>query len=98
MTDTIAAGALVSNVTGFPNLASGLVATLNGASAVATKSEVYLNGMLMSRGADGDYSGLATLTEDFAYDTDAAAGSPAPGMIFNFDLVSGDHVVIMVRS
>lgn len=98
MTDTVAAGALVSNQNGFPNLASGLVATLNGASAIATKSEVYLNGMLMSRGADGDYSGAATLTEDFAYDTDAAAGSPAPGMIFNFDLVAGDHVVIMVRS
>ena len=98
MTGPLAAGDLVSNQNGFPNLGLAALATLNGASAVATKSEVYLNGMLMSRGADGDYSGAATLTEDFAYDTDAAAGSPAPGMIFAFDLVTGDHVVIMVRS
>ena len=98
MTGTVAAGALVNNQQGFPNMASTLLAQVRGASHSASKSEIYLNGMLLSRGADGDYAGAETLTEDFAYDTDAAAGSPAPGLIFNMDLVAGDHIAIMVRS
>jgi hypothetical protein len=96
----VAAGALANNVNAFPNLDAlgGLLADVNGASASVAKSEVYLNGMLLSRAADGDYSGSATLVEDYGYDTDAAAGSPAPGLIFLFDLVAGDHIAVMARS
>jgi hypothetical protein len=99
MTAAVVAGALVNGVSGFPTLGSTLLQTVNGASASAAKSEVYLNGMLLSRGADADYSVGSTLpTEDFAYDSDADAGTPAPGLIFSLPLQAGDQIVVMVRA
>jgi hypothetical protein len=94
----ITAGNLCSGVAGFPSLSSGLLANVNGATADATKTEVYLNGMLLAKGANSDYSVGSTFpAEDYAYDTDAAAGSPAPGLIFSMDLEVGDQIAIMSR-
>ena len=91
----------VTNVNGFPNLKAvvdSLLFKVEGAGANAMKSEIYLNGMLLSRQADDDYSDdPSALVEDYAHDTDAAAGSPAPGLIFNIPLVEGDHIAVMVR-
>ena len=83
----ISAGSAISGVSGFPSLDSSITASGN---ANEAKHEIYLNGMLMKRSAD---AALASLSGDYGYRTDGT-----PGLVFTFDLESGDQIQVMRRA